>query len=84
MPQVVVVDIDGALGEEKNNSKVITELSRMKPNNIYAVGGGIRSVGAAEHYFESIGQIIISSNLDLIDKFSREQRKNIIVELSIN
>ena len=66
MPQIVIVDIDGASGHEVDNSTIITELSRNKPNNIYSTGGGIRNVVKAEHFLSCVGKIIISSNLDLI------------------
>lgn len=44
MPQILVVDIDGASGKEQSNRKLIKKIGAMPYYNFYGVGGGIRSV----------------------------------------
>jgi phosphoribosylformimino-5-aminoimidazole carboxamide ribonucleotide (ProFAR) isomerase len=66
LPQVLLVDIDGASDKEANNKSLIESLSLNSEVNLYAVGGGIRSVDAANNYLSYFQHIVISSNLDII------------------
>jgi phosphoribosylformimino-5-aminoimidazole carboxamide ribonucleotide (ProFAR) isomerase len=87
IPKVVLVDLDAAIGKDSNNREAIKHLRRRGLNNIFGVGGGIRSLEALNYYLNdiSVPRAIISSNLELLDHLARETIENrIIVELSIN
>ena len=44
MPKILVVDIDGASGKLDNNKKLIKSLTSKSNKNLFAVGGGIRTI----------------------------------------
>lgn len=50
LPKIVIVDLDAALGKANNNRTSIKELRRNVCNNVYGVGGGIRSLEALNFY----------------------------------
>lgn len=85
MPQILLVDIDAASDKPQNNRALIGTIAKSHPLlNLYAVGGGIRSIEIANEYLSLFHHIVISSNLELINEIPKEKRKRIIVELSIN
>ena len=43
VPQILLVDIDGASGKPTNNQALITQIANNTNLNLFAVGGGIRS-----------------------------------------
>lgn len=76
---MLLVDIDGALGKPTNNKALIESFGRNNCINFYAVGGGIRSLDAANSYLSHFEHVVISSNLGVINDIPKETRSKIIV-----
>lgn len=84
VPQVLLVDIDGAKAHENNNRQLISQIRANQFVSFYGVGGGIRDINTARKYLEMFPHIVVSTNLEIIKEFGEADRERIIVELSVN
>lgn len=80
-PDILVVDLNGALGDLDNNRKIVKELATK-----YYIhsGGGLRTIADVQDVLASSARrIVVSSNIDeeFIDQIPKDR---LIVELSIN
>lgn len=80
-PDVLVVDLNGAIQNVRKNAPVIRDLAR---RYYVHAGGGIRSLKDAQDLLESsVRRIVVSSNLD--EAFLKQIPKDrLIVELSVD